>query len=311
MLMVRMALTADDSLAAIRARNKFGMAIAAMIRMIATTISNSISEKPFCFRISCFPQVYFQLTLANYSALCGPEKELRKKPEITAQVIHSSWLRAVYPYAFLAERPPVSQFCVRFCRRVTNCVRLRSGDLIHFHVRNTPTQAAEHYNSQILNVDHRLDRFLRYTGFRGKGASPWGWSAAVICTVLFLIYSARLPSVRSNFLRPSWLKILALTVAITAAFCEESIFWKFLMDALQNHGFGILLQMAISRLVFGLAHAVWGLFRGSLDAALRVVSVTGVLGLALGFVYIVGDRVVAPCIVAHFLMNLFAEPDWF
>jgi hypothetical protein len=31
------------------------MAMAAMIRMIATTISNSISEKPFCFRISFFP----------------------------------------------------------------------------------------------------------------------------------------------------------------------------------------------------------------------------------------------------------------
>ncbi len=37
--MVRIALTADDSLAAIRARNKLGMAMAAMIRMIATTIS--------------------------------------------------------------------------------------------------------------------------------------------------------------------------------------------------------------------------------------------------------------------------------
>jgi hypothetical protein len=35
------------------------MAIAAMIKMIATTISNSINEKPFCLRIlvlslSCF-----------------------------------------------------------------------------------------------------------------------------------------------------------------------------------------------------------------------------------------------------------------
>src|SRR5438105_3759519 len=50
--MVRTDAAADDSLAAIRARNKFGIAIAAMIRMIATTISNSISEKPFCFRIS-------------------------------------------------------------------------------------------------------------------------------------------------------------------------------------------------------------------------------------------------------------------
>jgi hypothetical protein len=29
----------------------FGMAMAAMIKIIATTISNSISEKPLCFRI--------------------------------------------------------------------------------------------------------------------------------------------------------------------------------------------------------------------------------------------------------------------
>jgi hypothetical protein len=35
--------------------------MAAMIRMIATTISNSISEKPFCFRISCFPLLRFQV----------------------------------------------------------------------------------------------------------------------------------------------------------------------------------------------------------------------------------------------------------
>src|SRR5690348_18360662 len=49
--MVRIELAADDSLAAMRARSRFGIAMAAMIRMIATTISNSISEKPFCFRI--------------------------------------------------------------------------------------------------------------------------------------------------------------------------------------------------------------------------------------------------------------------
>src|SRR5438132_10200942 len=47
--MVRTEPTADDSLAAIFERSKFGMAMAAMIKMIATTISNSIREKPFCF----------------------------------------------------------------------------------------------------------------------------------------------------------------------------------------------------------------------------------------------------------------------
>src|SRR5579871_72428 len=59
--MVRTEATADDSLAAMRARSKFGIAIAAMIRMMATTISSSISEKPFCFRISFFPSCSFVL----------------------------------------------------------------------------------------------------------------------------------------------------------------------------------------------------------------------------------------------------------
>jgi hypothetical protein len=38
---------AEDSLADILARTKLGMAIAAMVRIIATTINSSISEKPF------------------------------------------------------------------------------------------------------------------------------------------------------------------------------------------------------------------------------------------------------------------------
>ena len=53
-LTVRTDATADDSLAAILARSRFGIAIAAMIRMIATTICSSISEKPFCFRNDIF-----------------------------------------------------------------------------------------------------------------------------------------------------------------------------------------------------------------------------------------------------------------
>jgi hypothetical protein len=47
-LYVRSEATADASLAAILERIKFGIAIAAMIKMIATTMSNSINEKPFC-----------------------------------------------------------------------------------------------------------------------------------------------------------------------------------------------------------------------------------------------------------------------
>jgi len=48
-LRVRSEATADAWFAAIFDRIKLGIAIAAMIKMIATTINNSISEKPFCF----------------------------------------------------------------------------------------------------------------------------------------------------------------------------------------------------------------------------------------------------------------------
>jgi len=43
---VRMVATAEASLAEIRDRNRFGIAIAAMIKMIATTIKSSIRLNP-------------------------------------------------------------------------------------------------------------------------------------------------------------------------------------------------------------------------------------------------------------------------
>src|ERR1700690_2175913 len=49
-----MELTAEDSLAAILARNRLGIAMAAITRMMATTISNSINENPRWRRIFVF-----------------------------------------------------------------------------------------------------------------------------------------------------------------------------------------------------------------------------------------------------------------
>jgi len=46
--MVRIEPTAEASLAAIRERSKLGIAMAAIIKMIATTINSSIKENPFC-----------------------------------------------------------------------------------------------------------------------------------------------------------------------------------------------------------------------------------------------------------------------
>src|SRR6202035_1161178 len=61
-LMVRSEPTAEASLAAIFDRSKFGIAIAAIIKIIATTIRSSISEKPFCWR-----RMWFSLRIRTSS----------------------------------------------------------------------------------------------------------------------------------------------------------------------------------------------------------------------------------------------------
>src|SRR3989338_10077832 len=72
--MVRNAPAAEASFAAILDRSKLGTAIAAMIRMIATTIKSSINEKPFCFlitflsKLKCLNQNFPTLGIASHGA---------------------------------------------------------------------------------------------------------------------------------------------------------------------------------------------------------------------------------------------------
>src|SRR4029077_4407143 len=49
--MVRMEASADASFALIRERKRFGIATAARTKIMVTTMSNSISENPFCLRL--------------------------------------------------------------------------------------------------------------------------------------------------------------------------------------------------------------------------------------------------------------------
>ena len=64
----------------------------------------------------------------------------------------------------------------------------------------------------------------------------------------------------------------------------------------------------LSGVAFGLVHGIWALFRGSWRAGLGAITATGILGAALGIVYIVGGRSLAPCVTAHFWINVFSEP---
>ncbi len=161
-----------------------------------------------------------------------------------------------------------------------------------------------------LNIVGRSARFWSYMGFSNPAAAGLlGWTLAVAASAVFIWAAARrLPSVRENLLRPSVLKMLGILVAAVAGFCEEAIFRKWLMDGIQHHGFGLTIQIFTSALAFGFAHALWGLFRGSVRASLGAVGATSVLGLMLAIVYVASHRILAPCVVSHFLVNLLIEP---
>jgi hypothetical protein len=69
--MLRTEPTAEDSLADTRARVSVGMAIAAMMRMIATTINSSISENPFCACIGLIPLPCIEVPVrSDFSRQC-------------------------------------------------------------------------------------------------------------------------------------------------------------------------------------------------------------------------------------------------
>ena len=159
-----------------------------------------------------------------------------------------------------------------------------------------------------LNLFSNSRGFFRFTGFVDGHAEPIGWVLSIAVFIGFVTFAARLPSVRSNLFRFSRLKLLALAMAIAAGFCEEAIFRKLLMDTLAGHGLGVWIQLLASGFAFGAVHGIWGVFRGSLSAAIGATVVTGVLGFTLALVYIASHRLLAPCVVSHLLINAFAEP---
>jgi membrane protease YdiL (CAAX protease family) len=161
-----------------------------------------------------------------------------------------------------------------------------------------------------LYLTRGLHHFLVYLGFLAGRHTPRliGWAASLLVAAGYIALCRRLPSVRAEFIRPSGLKLLAIALAVVAGCLEEIVFRAMLMDALANHGIGIVLQIILSGLLFGVAHGIWAFFRGSWQAGAGAIVATGILGASLAVVYIVGGRSLAPCVAAHFLLNIFAEP---
>lgn len=150
---------------------------------------------------------------------------------------------------------------------------------------------------------------LRFAGFSpGKFGALAGWVAAAVVFLLFVRASVRLPSVRANLWRPSGLKLLAIAVAVSAGMLEEIVFRKLVMDAAMHRELDDVLQVLLSALSFGVAHGVWGLFGRSARAAIGATLATAALGAGLAIVYLLAGRSLAPCIVAHFAIDLLIEP---
>jgi membrane protease YdiL (CAAX protease family) len=80
------------------------------------------------------------------------------------------------------------------------------------------------------------------------------------------------------------------------------------MDYLARREIGVAVQVVTSGALFGFVHGIWGLFGRSVRAAAWPMAITGVLGAALAAVYVLGGRSLAPCIAAHFLLDVAIEP---
>ena len=139
-----------------------------------------------------------------------------------------------------------------------------------------------------------------------------GWLActlAVAVTAFYVWYAIRaFPLIGHRFFEFPPLKLLAGPFALITGSMEELWFRKVAMDKVQNLGGHWLLQIVAAAVLFGVVHAIWGVFAGKWRVAVGSMVATGGLGAALAVLYLLGGRHLAPCIWAHILINLAIEP---
>ncbi|HEX4013559.1 MAG TPA: CPBP family intramembrane glutamic endopeptidase [Candidatus Cybelea sp.] len=152
--------------------------------------------------------------------------------------------------------------------------------------------------------DAWLSAAFRHSANVGFGA----WLAAAVVSVGYIFYSIRgLPTVGALLGRVSPYKLLALVIAIPSSIVEEVFFRESLMNLLMARHQNVTVQILASGAAFGIVHSFWGI-RGGMSAVFGAIRATTLLGLALAIVFVMAGRVVFPCIVAHFVINLVLEP---
>ena len=152
--------------------------------------------------------------------------------------------------------------------------------------------------------------WLQPLGFRDWATVPAAaWALAIGVGFLFAAFTVHgFPEVRATWRELSLLKVVSLWAATGAAIVEEALFRRLVMDGVADAGGNFVLQVLASSAVFGVAHAIWGLIKLDLRVAVSSALATAVMGAAIALVYIVANRNLAPCIVAHFIITGTIEP---
>jgi hypothetical protein len=147
--------------------------------------------------------------------------------------------------------------------------------------------------------------------YRRKGITlgQVGWSmprnrAAVVALSLAvaLLYSAftlQIPQVRENIAEISLLKFWGILVGVLAALMEEVIFRGYIMARLQQVRISPVVQVLLTSVAFALLHLGFGVIG---------ILCTLLVGMALGGLYLMGQRSLLGPILCHGIINAIIEP---
>jgi membrane protease YdiL (CAAX protease family) len=148
-----------------------------------------------------------------------------------------------------------------------------------------------------------------------KSSPSIGWSVALLVAALSVVPGVRglhhgaLHLAYSKILfEPSFFHIsVALILGCGAGFCEEILFRGYVMTRLSDAGYGAVVQVIASGILFGLAHGLYAL-SGGVSVGLDIMSHTALLGALYAITYLLSRRSLMPCILAHFLNDAIVLP---
>jgi len=147
--------------------------------------------------------------------------------------------------------------------------------------------------------------------YRRKGLTlgALGWSRprnsvavvglSLVAALLYCGYALQIPEVKANVAEMSWLKLWGVLVAVPAALMEEIIFRGYMMARWQQVRITPPVQVVLAAVAFSLLHLGFG-FMGILC--------TFVVGLALGGLYLLGQRNLLGPALCHGAINAVLEP---